>query len=390
MNKTNQVARELVCSGVDKQFARTLLSWYKTYGRHSLPWQKNNDWYSRLLSEIMLQQTQVQTVIPYFEKFLAAYPTANKLAKAEDDDVMKLWAGLGYYARCRNLLKAVRIVEFDRGGTPPSTAEEWVKLPGVGPSTAGALAAFVNGERAVMCDGNVQRTLSRIFAIEGYPGLKCFNKEVWAKAETLLPESVDMGDYTQALMDFGSMVCNRKPNCSSCPMRSICQAYAKGTPTAYPQKKPKRERPIKMVKVAIYVSRYLGTLSIWLKKRTKTKIWNELWCPEMTSFVAAGSPLPELQLFEDCVRATTTLPIVTHDFTHFRLIIAPILVEIGGDLCEISSGDEEDFEDDNRPFSWLEEQGFESFNSDPNCWPALPAPIKTILEAPFASDAKVA
>lgn len=383
MNKTNQVARELVCSGVDKLFTRTLLSRYKVHGRHTLPWQKSNDWYPRLLSEIMLQQTQVQTVIPYFEKFLAAYPTANQLAKADDDAVMKLWAGLGYYARCRNLLKAIRAVEFDQGGIAPSVAEEWVKLPGIGPSTAGAIASFVNGERAVMCDGNVQRILSRVFAIEGYPGLKCFDKEVWAKAEVLLPESADMGDYTQALMDFGSIVCKRKPGCTSCPMKGICQAYAKGAPTAYPQKKPKRERPVKMVKAAIYVTRSWGSLHIWLKKRTTTRLWKGLWCPEMTKFVAAGSPIPELDLPEARVKATTTLPIVIHDFTHFRLIIAPVLVEIGDNRYDGNDGEREDV----YSMAWLNMQGFEMFNAKPDMWPALPAPIKTILKGLFEENA---
>lgn len=365
MSQFDHTAGETKTRLAEREFTTTLLAWYRENGRHTLPWQKRSDWYTRLLSEVMLQQTQVQTVIPYFERFLAAYPTPEHLARAVDDEVMALWAGLGYYARCRNLLRAVRVIVNERGGVAPKTAAEWAELPGVGPSTGGAISAFVNAERAVMCDGNVKRSLSRIFAIPGYPGETQFDRTVWAKAEALLPESAAMADYTQAMMDLGALVCKRNPQCEACPMQQICAAYAQGNPTAYPGKKPKRERPIKVTTASVFLTGEGEQTQCWLTKREATGLWEGLWVPHLTEFVTtAESTEAPMPCPSDIVRSRTTLPLITHDFTHFRLILSPILFELTDEV-------------------WLKASGFTPFPARLDALPALPAPIKTLFEGVF-------
>ena len=192
----------------EKLFADAIIGWHEACGRHDLPWQVE-DWYPRLVSEVMLQQTQVVSVLPKYEAFMTAFPTPECLAAAPDDDVMALWAGLGYYSRARNLLKAVRIIVNEMGGRCPETAAELEKLPGLGPSTAGAVAAFAFRERAVMADGNAQRVLARVFMVEGNAAQPGFVKEIRTLAASLLPSSELMPTYTRALMDFGAMLCKR-------------------------------------------------------------------------------------------------------------------------------------------------------------------------------------
>lgn len=312
----------------DSQFTCLLLDWQRRYGRHDLPWQRTNEWYPRLVSELMLQQTQVSTVIPKYEAFLTAWPDAASLSSANDDDVMALWAGLGYYARARNLLKSVRRIVNDFGGVCPPDAAAFSKLPGVGPSTAGAMAAFVHGERAVMADGNAQRVLARVFLIPGSPDMKSFQRAVWHRAETLLPSEADMADYTQGLMDFGSMVCTKKPVCRNCPMASICSALKTGKVAEYPGRKPKKERPIRYG-AAVFL--FSGD-AVYLRKKTEEGgVWRGLWLPfvrESNDPPANSTLLAASGVGEAEVSRYVALPEVVHDFTHYRLILRAAMADL--------------------------------------------------------------
>lgn len=307
-------------------FTARLLSWYAEAGRHDLPWQKE-DWYSRIVSEVMLQQTQVVTVLPRYLAFMEAFPTPQKLAQASEDEVMALWAGLGYYSRARNLQKAVRRIVVDLNGECPSTAEGLAELPGIGPSTAGAVAAFVFRERAVMADGNAQRVLSRVFTVPGNSTETRFREEIWALASDLLPSSEDMADYTQALMDLGALVCRRKPDCRCCPVSVICGAAAEGHPDAYPGKKPRRERPVRHA-AALFA---FDGESVWLEKREKNGVWKGLWAVPVLEGDddADGSVITaRFGLRNEDVLRTAVLDAVIHDFTHYRLILRPVMADL--------------------------------------------------------------
>ena len=217
-------------------FAPRVLAWFARHGRHDLPWQSNRSPYRVWLSEIMLQQTQVTTVIPYFERFTQRFPTLNDLALASEDDVLHLWTGLGYYARARNLHRAARQV-IDQGGEFPRSVDDLVSLPGIGRSTAGAIMSLAFGERAVILDGNVKRVLARHNAITGWPGTSGTQKSLWAVAEQYTPRE-RVADYNQAMMDLGATLCVRsKPNCTSCPVAATSLSFTiSGTPEALKNK----------------------------------------------------------------------------------------------------------------------------------------------------------
>ena len=221
------------------------MGWFEQNGRKDLPWQHPRDPYRVWVSEIMLQQTQVATVIPYFERFLGSFPDLDALAGASLDDVLHHWSGLGYYARARNLHRcAISIVENYEGRFPcDQTALE--SLPGIGRSTAGAIRSLACGQPAAILDGNVKRVLARHYAIEGWPGKSHVQKRLWEVSEKLTPEK-QCADYNQAMMDLGSMVCSRgRPACHQCPLSTTCLAFAQGNPSAYPHSKPRRELPVK-------------------------------------------------------------------------------------------------------------------------------------------------
>ena len=276
-------------------FAEKLIAWQRRHGRRGLPWQGTRDPYRIWLSEVMLQQTQVSAVIPYFNKFVDKYPSVEALAAASEDDVLRLWAGLGYYARGRNLHAAAR--QIVRSGFPGS-AEKIAELPGVGRSTAAAIAAFAFGERAAILDGNVKRVLSRVYGIEDL-------EQLWAKAERLLPQR-DIETYTQALMDLGATVCTRKPSCDGCPVKARCVARKTGRIDELPAPRPRKPLPLRRVNWFVY--RHQG--KVLLERRPSPGIWGGLWC------------FPEKQL----VKGTTTrLAPIDHGFTHFRLRIQPLL-----------------------------------------------------------------
>jgi A/G-specific adenine glycosylase len=287
-------------------FARRVALWQARHGRHALPWQRTRDPYRIWLSEVMLQQTQVATVIPYYRRFLSRFPGVKALAKASLDDVLALWSGLGYYVRARNLHAAARAVVERHGGRFPRTREALESLPGLGRSTAAAIAAFAFGRREAILDGNVKRVLARHFAVRGFPGEPRVEKRLWALAESLLPaRSIER--YTQGLMDLGAGVCTRKrPACAECPLRATCKAYARGKPEAFPRPRPRKPRPVR--KTSMLLLLHKG--EVLLQKRPPTGVWGGLWC------------LPEVG--PGMTKAGKTLPVLRHEFTHFTLDITPV------------------------------------------------------------------
>ena len=226
-----------------KPFHRRLLHWFRHHGRHDLPWQSPRDAYRVWVSEIMLQQTQVATVIPYFERFMARFPDLASLASADLDQVLHLWTGLGYYARARNLHRAAGVIVAEHGGRFPTDFEAVLALPGIGRSTAGAILAQACDQRHAILDGNVRRVLARHRAIEGWPGQKAVENTLWALAEELTPAE-DVADYTQAIMDLGATVCTRsQPRCAACPLAEDCQARAAGRQADFPGRRPRKALP---------------------------------------------------------------------------------------------------------------------------------------------------
>ncbi|MCP2039586.1 A/G-specific adenine glycosylase [Neisseria sp. HSC-16F19] len=300
-------------------FAPKLIEWQRQHGRHHLPWQVA-DPYRVWLSEIMLQQTQVATVLDYYPRFIAAFPTVADLAAAGEDAVLGLWQGLGYYSRARNLHKAARQVMTEFGGRFPQTRTELERLCGVGRSTAAAIAAFAFQQRESILDGNVKRVLCRVWAQEGDPQSAAFTEQLWTLAESLLPEnSADMPAYTQGLMDLGATVCKRsKPACGCCPLAADCRALAEDRVAELPRPKA----PPKVTVLPLFwlcLSRTDGAL--WLEKRPAKGIWGGLWCVpcfeslhEMQQLAAAcGVDERDLQEAET----------IRHRLTHRQLEITP-------------------------------------------------------------------
>ena len=301
-------------------FSSQLLTWFDQNGRKSLPWQAEKTPYRVWVSEIMLQQTQVATVIPYFIKFIERFPTIDELAAASEDEVLHQWSGLGYYARARNLQATAKEILDRHNGEFPSRVEELEALPGIGRSTAGAIVAICNGTYAPILDGNVKRVLARHFAIAGWPGQTKTQKLLWAKAESLTPHK-RVADYTQGIMDLGATVCTRSsPKCKSCPYLKTCKAYADGTVDRYPGKKPKTLKPIKNTVMLVAESNN----ELLLKKRPSNGIWGGLWTfPECQSIDDLGLLIESLNLE---VNEQTPLNKFRHTFSHYHLDIIPVKV----------------------------------------------------------------
>ena len=298
------------------EFAHALIRWQKSDGRHDLPWQQQGraDPYRIWLSEIMLQQTQVATVIPYYRRFLARFPDLARLAAAPTEDVMALWSGLGYYARARNLQRAAQEVVARHGGRFPQRIEDIEALPGIGRSTAAAIAVFAFGTRAAILDGNVKRVLARVFGIDGFPGEKAVEARLWALAESLLPER-DLVAYTQGLMDLGATLCTRgKPRCGDCPVATQCVAQREDRIAALPTPRARRAVPQRAVRVLVLLDRG----RVLLEQRPPHGIWGGLLS------------LPELPPGKMPRRyaGAQPLPVVRHAFTHFRLDIAPLVCKV--------------------------------------------------------------
>ncbi|MDD7805508.1 MAG: A/G-specific adenine glycosylase [Endozoicomonas sp. (ex Botrylloides leachii)] len=304
----------------EKQFSTVVLNWFDHHGRKNLPWQQNITPYSIWVSEIMLQQTQVTTVIPYFERFIKRMPNVQALASAKLDDVLHLWSGLGYYSRARNLHNAaITIVDKHEGKFPASVAE-LSELPGIGRSTAGAIAAISMGIKAPILDGNVRRVLARYHTITGWPGQASVQKKLWAIAEAATP-SERTADYTQAMMDLGAMVCTRgKPNCVICPLTQDCLARIAGVQSMFPSPKPKRQLPEKHIHMLMVVNCFGEVL---LEKRPSTGIWGGLWSfPELApeaELEAEASIKTGLQL--DSFEQWKSF---RHTFSHYHLNITPV------------------------------------------------------------------
>ncbi|MBH5330342.1 A/G-specific adenine glycosylase [Eikenella sp. S3360] len=303
-------------------FARRLVCWQRKHGRHGLPWQVREP-YAVWLSEIMLQQTQVATVLDYYPRFLAAFPDVAALAAADEDAVLALWAGLGYYSRARNLHAAAKQVVHDFGGSFPDTREGLETLKGVGRSTAAAVAAFAFGRREAILDGNVKRVLCRVFAQDGEAGDKKFEAELWRLAESLLPEAEDMTAYTQGLMDLGALVCKRsKPDCAACPMAEICLAKWQGRIAEL----PRRKAAAAVKEVALYwlvLRNRQGR--VWLEKRPAGGIWGGLYC--VPCFERLDNLYAYAAAFGVAAEDLSEGKLVSHRLTHRLLQITPLQAE---------------------------------------------------------------
>lgn len=299
-------------------FAERLLAWHASHGRHDLPWQHPRTPYRVWLSEVMLQQTQVATVIPYFERFLARFPDVESLAVAEQEEVLRYWAGLGYYARGRNLHACARAV-VERGGFPSDPAE-LAQLPGIGPSTAAAIAAQAYGVRAAILDGNVKRVLSRWRGVATPIDQGATTRQLQALADALLPQS-RLPDYTQALMDLGATLCKpRQADCARCPVAADCVARREGLQTALPVKKATRARHEKQAAWLVLVDPLDRVL---LEQRPPVGLWGGLWTlPEAETADALLAGLPPL------LGEPQPLPSFRHAFTHFELQVRPILARL--------------------------------------------------------------
>ncbi len=344
-------------------FADRLLCWFDDHGRKDLPWQTGINPYRVWVSEIMLQQTQVQTVIPYYERFMASYPAVLDLAEAPLDDVLHHWSGLGYYARARNLHKAAGIVRDEFAGEFPTDFDDAVALPGIGRSTAGAILSIASGQRHAILDGNVKRVLARFEAVEGWPGTTGTLNALWAAAERHTPAD-RVADYTQAIMDLGATLCTRsKPGCLLCPLETDCSAHAQGNETAYPGKKPKKAKPLRST-VMLLVH---ADGDLYLERRPAAGIWGGLWS------------LPELENGEvadwcaDRLDATgcdaVSWGVLRHSFSHYDLDIQPVVVRLPRDAGTVEDGEDA---------VW--------YRLDDNPPGGIAAPVKKLIEALRSSE----
>ncbi len=308
-------------------FSARLLTWFDAHGRKDLPWQRTRDPYRIWVSEIMLQQTQVATVIPYFERFLQRFPDIAALAEAPLDEVLHLWTGLGYYARARNLHKAAQGMRDVHGGRFPQQFDAVCALPGIGHSTAGAILAFAHHQHHTILDGNVKRVLTRHHGIDGWPGKKEVEQQLWEVARAHTPRD-RVADYTQAIMDLGATVCRRSaPACARCPLLTTCVAHRQGNPQAYPASAPRKSLPIKNV-VMLLIRNEAG--AVLLQQRPPSGIWGGLWgLPECAPDVAPQAWCREALGLE--LDFAPAWPRVRHTFSHFHLDIDPIPAHVLGD-----------------------------------------------------------
>jgi A/G-specific adenine glycosylase len=339
------------------EFSSRLLAWFDEHGRKDLPWQSPKDTYRTWVSEIMLQQTQVQTVIPYFERFMQRFPDITTLANAPRDEVLAHWSGLGYYARARNLHSAAQVIRDDHGGVFPDTFDTVVALPGIGRSTAGAILALSKDQHHAILDGNVKRVLARHEAIAGWPGTTAVAKRLWEIAERNTPQQ-RVADYTQAIMDLGATVCTRsKPACERCPVATDCRARIEASVTLFPGRKPKKDKPLRTTTMVLAC--YDG--QVYLERRPESGIWGGLWSlPEI-----AGASVEEW-----CRERLAREPgeaeewqALRHSFSHYDLDIRPIVVRIEAPLSKVA-----DFAD----------ARWHPLDNDPPG--GIAAPVRTLIE----------
>jgi A/G-specific adenine glycosylase len=353
------VGQSEVLADGESAVATALIDWHARQGRHDLPWQHDRTAYRVWVSEIMLQQTQVSTVIPYYERFIQRFPDVRALANAPIDDVLHLWSGLGYYARARNMHRAAVTIRDEFAGEFPRTFDEIASLPGIGRSTAGAILALSRGERFPILDGNVKRVLSRYFGVEGSASERAIADRLWQLAERCTPLArVDV--YTQAIMDLGATVCTRhKPLCAYCPLAKECFARRTGRQQEFPSPRPMRERRSRTVFMLVAMR---DDGSVLLERRPESGVWGGLWClPQFDTASAAGSYLGEA--LRGAEVEPKPLTIVEHAFTHFDLIITPLLTRCSGQAGVMDAARS----------VW--------YNTREPARIGLPAPIKTLLES---------
>ena len=303
-------------------FSQRILAWFDNHGRKDLPWQQHKTAYSVWVSEIMLQQTQVTTVIPYYQRFMQRFANVSELAAAEQDEVLHHWTGLGYYARARNLHQAAKNIVTEHGGVFPQTIEQVMALPGIGRSTAAAILSLAHNQHHSILDGNVKRVLGRHGAITGWPGDKKIEQALWAVADKLTPKQ-RVADYNQAMMDMGATLCTRNaPACDVCPVAADCQGFATGKPTDFPGKKMKKTLPVRST--FMLIPSWQG--QVLLYKRPPNGIWGGLW-----GFYQI-SHLDELAVQTEALGlsqfASHFLLPFRHTFSHFHLDIQPLLLEM--------------------------------------------------------------
>jgi len=349
-------------TNINVDFASKLLTWFDQSGRKDLPWQRNKTPYRVWVSEIMLQQTQVNSVIEYYQRFMTRFPTLESLAIADEDRVLELWAGLGYYARARNLHKTAKIIHLGLHGKFPDTLDSIVELPGIGRSTAGAILSIAFKQQATILDGNVKRVLCRFKAITTWSGERKTENELWTLAEQLTP-STRTDDYTQAIMDLGATLCTRsKPDCEHCPMTHDCQAFKLDIQTELPKSKPKKNISLRHTRIVLIET---NDEHILLEKRPPTGIWGGLYSlPELnieqslndisqhcsTHFCCSLSPPVETKAFQ-------------HTFSHFKLELRPV---------QFKSSKRQQMVNDSERFIWVKKDQLSQLG--------MPTPIAKYLK----------
>ncbi len=339
-----------------QDLAPALLPWFDAHGRRDLPWQVDPTPYRVWVSEVMLQQTQVETVKPYYQRFMTRFPDVGALAAAAQDEVMRLWSGLGYYARARNLHRAARRVVEQHGGDLPTTLEALVALPGIGRSTAGAIRALSCNERHPILDGNVKRVLARVFAVEEPPDSAAGLRALWALAEAATPQA-RVAAYTQAIMDLGATTCARaSPACGRCPLAAICEAFASGRTGEIPAARRRVPRRLETAHLVLVTA----ARRVLLERRPPRGIWGGLFAPPQFADAAAACAFVAARFPK--AAATHRLPTLRHAFTHFDLDIEPWVVRLPGRKARVAEGEAR----------WHELAALDAVG--------LPAPVARLLE----------
>lgn len=324
-------------------FAARVLTWFDDHGRKDLPWQQDTSPYRVWVSEIMLQQTQVQTVIPYYNAFMQRFPDLKALASAAQDAVLQHWSGLGYYARARNLHRAAIMVVNEHGGEFPETLEAVMALPGIGRSTAAAILSIASGQRHAILDGNVKRVLARHAMVDGWPGKQRVADALWLHAEQRTPER-RVADYTQAIMDLGATLCTRsKPRCSDCPVQHDCAAHAADAQDRYPQRKPKKSKPLRTTTMLLVSC----AQQLYLERRPESGIWGGLWSlPEVNDRPIEDWCKQELNAR---ISETARWETLRHSFSHYDLDIQPVIVRVASEPGTVSDSDGRTWQSLNAP-----------------------------------------
>jgi len=343
------------------KFQQAVLSWFEQSGRTDLPWQISISPYRVWVSEIMLQQTQVATVIPYFERFMARFPRVEKLANAPLDEVLHQWTGLGYYARARNLHKTAKQITSSLGGQFPDDIDQLMSLPGIGRSTAGAIRSIAFKKPAAILDGNVKRVLARFAAVEGWPGKSAVHNKLWQLAEQYTPNS-HTADYSQAMMDLGATLCTKtSPSCIACPLTSDCVAHAQGNPQDYPGKKPTK---ILAVKNTVFLLMRNDQGEILLQQNPPAGLWGGLWVlPQIERVSQLYDFIGQLGMK---MISSSHLENRRHTFSHFHLDYQPILVNVQKVGHRIAQPDHQLWYNPQKPLSL-----------------GMPAPIKALIDSNF-------